>query len=500
MQPLTRRKMICALAAAQAGCSTRKPETAERAALHYLSLTEIAERIRSREVSPVEVTEAQLARIESLDPRLHAFQLVLADRARAQAKQAEAEIQSGRYRGPLHGVPIALKDLIYTKGIATQGGLKALAGFLPEYDATVAARLESAGAILLGKLNLTEGAMAGYHRDFQVPRNPWDPNRTPGFSSSGSGVAAAAGLSYGTLGSDTGGSIRFPSAANGIVGLKPTYGRVSRYGVLALAPSLDHIGPMTRRVADAAAMLTVIAGEDPSDPTSLREPVEDYSKDLEKGIRGVRIGFDEGYGTRDVPPHMAAALRQALGDLAMLGASVVNANLPAMDEISNAWFTIVQAEALKAHERTYPSRASDYGAYFRTLLDGAAKLPASAYGQAMEYRRNFNARLRTRFEAFDILLCPTTIAEAPVYDPNQAYEPNGPQTAGGVPLGWLQGELTFPYDFNGYPTLSLPCGQSPEGMPLSLQLVGKPLGEAQLLQAGYAYESATEWHLKHPPV
>ncbi|MCH8195905.1 MAG: amidase, partial [Chloroflexi bacterium] len=240
--------------------------------LCYLTIGELARLIESKAISPVEVTAQQLARIETLDGRLKSYATVMADRAMAAAKAAEGEIAQGRYRGPLHGTPVAVKDLCYTRGVRTMGGSRAFADHVPTFDATVVARLQTAGAILLGKLNLTEGAMAGYHPDFDIPVNPWRSDVSSGVSSSGSGVAVAAGLCFGALGSDTGGSIRFPSAACGVVGLKPTWGRVSRYGVLPLAESLDHVGPMARSVADVAIVLQAIAGLDPNDPTSLPDP------------------------------------------------------------------------------------------------------------------------------------------------------------------------------------------------------------------------------------
>ncbi len=269
---------------------------------------DVAERIRRRELSPVEVTKAQLERIGALEPKLKAYVMVLADRALAQAGEAEREIQAGNYRGPLHGIPVAVKDLYFTSGLATKGGSGALADHIPSYNATVVERFASAGAVLLGKLNTTEGAMVGYHRDFEVPRNPWGEDRFPGWSSSGSGVATAAGLCYASLGTDTGGSIRTPSAVNGIVGLKPTWGRVSRHGVLDLAPSLDHVGPMTRTVADAAAVLAALDGRDEHDATSLPNPVPDYLEEIDQGIQGVRIGYDEDYVARGVQGETAAAV------------------------------------------------------------------------------------------------------------------------------------------------------------------------------------------------
>ena len=241
--------------------------------LFFRTITEIAKLIKSKEISPVELTDDMLSRIDQLDGRLKSYATVMADHAIEAAKAAEAEITAGTYRGQLHGVPIAVKDLCYTRGVPTMGGTKVLADHIPTFDATVVKKLNKAGAVLLGKLNLTEGAMGGYNPDFQIPLNPWDPDRWAGSSSSGSGVATAAGLCYGSLGSDTGGSIRYPSAACGTVGLKPTWGRVSRYGVLNLAESLDHVGPLTRSSADAGLMLQTISGLDPNDPTSLSAPV-----------------------------------------------------------------------------------------------------------------------------------------------------------------------------------------------------------------------------------
>jgi amidase len=470
--------------------------------LHYFGLTEIAGRLRRRELSPVDVTKAQLARIGALDTRLNSYATVMADAALAQARQAEAEIQSGRYRGPLHGVPIAVKDLCFTKGVATMGGTRVRRDFVPDYDATVVARLKGAGAVLLGKLNLTEGAMAGYHRDFKVPRNPWGANRFPGFSSSGSGVATAAGLCYASLGTDTGGSIRYPSSANGIVGLKPTWGRVSRHGVLALAPSLDHVGPMTRRVADAAVVLATIAGHDDSDPTSLPDPVSDYVRELDKSVKGVRVGFDDAYATMGVAVHVADAVRAAVRELERLGAQIVPVHMPLMGEASDRWGILCAAEAALAHEATFPSRAGDYGDYFRQFLENGRRITGTAYAQANLLRTELRGTLRQAFRGFDVLACPTTGAEAVAYDPENAYGAADASTVAGVPASFVRDSTRFivPYDLTGYPTLSLPCGQSPDGLPLSLQLVGQPLSEGLLCRVGHAYERATEWHRRHPSI
>jgi amidase len=297
--------------------------------LHYEKLTDVARLIESREVSPVELTRALLERIGSVDAALKSYATVTADRAMAAADEAEKEIAAGRYRGVLHGVPIAVKDLCYTRGIATKGGLAVRRDFVPGYDATVVAKLEAAGAVLLGKLNLTEGAMAGYHPEFDIPVNPWRADYWSGASSSGSGVATAAGLCYASLGSDTGGSIRFPSMANGIVGLKPTYGRVSRYGVLPLAESLDHIGPMTRSVADAAVVFECIAGHDVRDSTTLDDPVPALVAGLDAGIEGMRIGIDREYSAAGTDPGLIDAIDVALGVLESLGAQIVELRAPA---------------------------------------------------------------------------------------------------------------------------------------------------------------------------
>ena len=261
--------------------------------LHYWGLLELAERLRKREVSPVEVTNAQLARIALLEPKLMAFDTITADLAIAQARVAEQEIKAGRYLGPLHGVPIAVKDVFFTNGVPHERWTEGIRNSCSDIRCYGGGASLKAGAVLLGKLSMAEGAGGGYHRDFRVPRNPWAANRWPGVSSSGSGVATAAGLCYASLATDTGGSIRQPSAANGVVGLKPTWGRVSRHGTLDFAPSLDHVGPMARRVADVAAVLGIIAGYDPADPTSLSSPVPDYLAEISKGLKGVRVGFDE---------------------------------------------------------------------------------------------------------------------------------------------------------------------------------------------------------------
>src|SRR5262245_44232358 len=342
--------------------------------LHFYTITELAALIQSGQLSPVEVTQALLDRIAQLDRRYQSYATVMADHALEAAKEAERDIRAGTYRGPLHGVPVAVKDLCYTQGVRTMGGTKVLTDHVPSFDATVVARLHAAGAILLSKLNRTEGAMGGYHPDFDIPVNPWHAERYAGASSSGSGVATAAGLCFGSLGSDTGGSIRFPAAACGIVGLKPTWGRVSRYGVLGLAESLDHVGPMTRRTLDAALMLQAIAGHDPHDPTSLLAPVSDLVHDIGTGITGVRLGFDAQYARRDVDPELADAVLASVRVLESLGATIVPVQLPDLAPYLAAWPTLCTAEAVAAHAATYPARRDEYGPWFRGWLDLGASV------------------------------------------------------------------------------------------------------------------------------
>jgi amidase len=419
----------------------------------------------------------------------------MADHAVAAAKVAEQDIVAGAYRGPLHGVPVAVKDLCFTQGVRTMGGTQVYADHIPATDATVVARLRAAGAILLGKLNLTEGAMGGYHPAFDIPVNPWRDTCWAGASSSGSGVATAAGLCFGSLGSDTGGSIRFPAAACGIVGLKPTWGRVSRYGVFALAESLDHVGPMTRRTADAAIMLQAMAGHDPNDPTSLLDAVPDMRRDLTLGVEGIRIGYDEIYATQDVDAELAEAIRAGLRTLETLGAEIVEARLPALSDDLAVWPFLCSAEAVAAHAATYPTRRDDYGPWFRGWLDQGAMVSGAAYAKAHAQRLACNGRLRAVWQDIDVLACPSMPTPPFPVTPQGLY---GPMPSQGFDMSRLR--FTAPYNFNGAPTLSVPCGLSRDGLPLSLQFVGKPLGEPLLCRVGHAYEQATTWHTMRPPL
>ena len=463
------------------------------AVLAFATIEELAPRIESGELSPIDLTRAQLERIAALDGRLKSYATVMEESALAEAEQASAEIADGRYRGPLHGVPVAVKDLCYTQGVRTMGATSVLKDFIPDVDSTVVARLREAGAVLLGKLNLTEGAGAGYNRDFAAPVNPWDAERFTGVSSSGSGVATAAGLCYGSLGSDTGGSIRGPSACCGIVGIKPTWGRVSRYGVLALAESLDHVGPMTRSVWDAAAMLEVIAGDDPDDPTTIPEPAPALLDTIAGGAQGLRVGWDERYATEDVIPPIAEAVATSVEVLASLGAEIVPVELPDVRPYLAAWPTLCSAEALAAHAATYPSRRDSYGNWFRALLDRGAEVTGAQYAEASNQRAELTGLLERAFDGIDALACPV-MATLPHRVTEDGLYDDGPQQFNPEMI-----RFTAPYDMNRAPTLTLPNGMSEIGLPTALQLVGKPRGEAVLCRLGYAFEGATDYRA-HPPL
>jgi len=463
------------------------------AELCYWTLTDAARSLRRREISPVELTRVILARIDRLEPRLHSYITVLPERALERARVAERELSAGIDRGLLHGIPIGVKDLCFTKGIPTTCASRVLAGWIPSIDATVVARLEAAGAVLLGKLNMTEFAMTGYAPSLPIPRNPWDPARHTGGSSSGSGVATAAGLCFASLGTDTGGSIRNPSAWCGVVGLKPTYGRVSRHGIFPLGMTLDHVGPMTRSVADAAAVLQVIAGEDVNDPTSLAAPVPECSEALLRGVRGLRIGIDERYMSEFVHPTVVAALFAALDVLKRSGADVVPVSLPAVGDVLEAWSVICAAEAAAAHEATYPTRADDYGPTFRSFLEYGTRLSGRDYAQAHVLRVEFARRVQRIFERAEVFACPGAFMQAP---PADAIDPYGPFSPAIAPFM----RFTGPFNFSGNPTLSVPAGFSDDGVPHGIQLVGPLLGEATICQVGHAYEQATQWNRRRPPV
>lgn len=458
--------------------------------LAYMPIVEVATLLEKREISPVELTRSLLDRIDSMDKHLHSYRTVLTDRALEQARRAEKEIANGEYRDLLHGIPIAVKDLVYTAGLPTFCGSTLMAGWLPADDATVLRRLEAAGAVLLGKLHMTEFALRWHHPAWPVPVNPWGADRWSGVSSSGSGVATAAGLCYGSLGTDTGGSIRFPAACNGVVGLKPTYGRVSRHGVFPLAKSLDNVGPMTRCVADAAAMLGVIAGHDPNDPTSSHWAVPDYISLLDDDVSGLRIGVDERFIRDGVHPEVSDAVLQAVKRLTELGLQSVEVVVPAIDAnlMMDTWSTLCAADAADAHRETWPARANEYGP-FRQWLEFADTKTAADYAAAHATRLEYAGKIAGLFEEIDLLVCPAMPYAAPPIGDDALPLPDA---------NVVRPRFTYPFNFSNSPTLTLPCGFTSDDLPIALQLVGPHFSEATLLRVGHAFERSTVWHERIP--
>lgn len=450
-----------------------------------VALSVVADRIARREVSPVELTTEALARIARLDPQLNAFITVLADAALAEARAAEAEIARGAYRGPLHGVPLSLKDLFLTRGVRTTAGSRVLATAVPDRDATVVRKLATAGAVLLGKTNMLEFAYGEVCPDYGPSRNPWDPAYSTSGSSSGSAAAVAAGLGYASLGSDTGGSIRLPAAWCGIVGLKPTYGLVSRAGVLPLSWSLDHAGPMTRTVRDCALVLAAIAGPDPADPTTARHPVPDYAAALDVSPRELTLGVVEPAADDGVAPEVRGAVDAAADALRGRGYRVKPVTLPHPEQAPRAVLAILYAEASAYHLPWLRAQADDYSANTRERLELGMLLPATVYLRALRARRIITDAYEALFREVDLLLMPAgpTVAsrldapaEAPVRD-------------GGDRMGALI-RFSGPFNLTGYPAIAVPTGFTAAGLPLGVQLAGRPFAEPTLLQAAHALEQA----------
>ena len=459
----------------------------------WLDLGTVARLIRERVLSSEQVTQAQLRRIERLDPTIHAYAYVTSELALTQARAADQRQAQGQALGPLHGVPIAVKDLCWTAGIPTAAGMQIYKDFVPDQDATVVQRLREAGAVLLGKLQMTESAFSGHHPLTVVPVNPWEASAWTGVSSSGSGVATAAGLCFGSLGTDTGGSIRFPSAACGVTGLKPTWGRVSRYGVFELAASLDHIGPMCRTAEDCGLMLGVLAGADPKDPTALQAPVPDYSAGNKDNLSGLRIGWDAAYALNDVEPEVAAAVKQTLAVLEKLGAQIVPITMPEVGDLVENWVPHCGIEAAVAHTNTYPSRRAEYGPMLAGLLDIGNKLTATDYQRILLQRATHTGQLNAVLMQVDLILMPAMPFAAPSTEriANMRKEPGYRR---------LMSRFTAPTDMSGHPTLTFPAGETAAGLPVAAQLVSGHLNEGLLVRAGSAFQNATQWHLRRPPI
>ncbi len=459
--------------------------------VHFLEMHEVARLLHARKLSPVELTRSMLDRIDRIDRRLGAFARVTPELALAQARDAEAMLMQLRILGPMHGVPIALKDLCYTKGIATAAGMPIHAGFVPTFDGTVTARLRDAGAVMLGKLQMTEGAFADHHPRIKVPLNPWHADHWVGASSSGSGAALAAGLCFATVGTDTGGSIRYPSAANGVTGLKPTWGRVSVNGAYELAASLDHIGPMARSAADAGAMLGVIAGADPRDPTASLEPVPDYLAGSDRDLRGVRIGVDPIYSSAGVDATTQAVLRDASDAMRALGAELRTVSFPDPADAIADWAVNCSVETAVAHEATFPSRRADYGPALAGFIDAGRSVSAIALQKVLLRRRAFAGRVAALFGSIDLLLIPAQSMASPTIA-QMATLGTDPR------LFEALAKFAMPFNMTGSPTITLPAGVTSQGTSVAVQLVARHWAEALLVRAGRAFQRETDWHRRHP--
>jgi aspartyl-tRNA(Asn)/glutamyl-tRNA(Gln) amidotransferase subunit A len=473
---------------AQPAPTTAGPTRAKAPAaadLPYLSLTDAAALIKARRLSPVELTQALLDRSDRLDRRVGAFITITRDEALRAAREAEQEIVRGRYRGPLHGIPFGVKDTHYTKGIRTTANTPVLVDFVPDFDATVVARLKAAGGVLVGKLKLPEFSFgsAGEGGAFPDAKNPWDLSRTPGGSSSGSAAALAAGLLTVATGGDTSGSIRNPATFCGVVGMKPTYGRVSRHGIVAISWSLDHVGPMTRTVADNAMLLNVLAGHDSADDTSSSLPVPDYTRALRRGVRGFRIGVPKAQQFDGYHPDVMRAFQEALDVFRRLGATIVDVDLPATANVIDDVQAIVRiAEAASYHEPFLATKADRYGmTSVRRDVEAGSLVTAVQYLRAQKVRAQFTADLTAVFKPIDAFVTPGM--PAPAGETVNAAQP-------------------FRRMFNacGFPALVLPMGFSttPVGLPLGLQIAAKPFDEEAIYTAAQAFESATDWHSKRP--
>jgi aspartyl-tRNA(Asn)/glutamyl-tRNA(Gln) amidotransferase subunit A len=449
---------------------------ADRSSAAFPTLIETAARVGSRHVSPVELTEQALQEIDCDDPALNAFQLVLAERARAAARQAEQEIAGGNYRGPLHGIPIAIKDLIALSGTPTTAGSKILAEQVSASDAAAVERLEAAGAVIVGKTRMSEFAYSpgSNNLHYGPTRNPWNGELDAGGSSSGSAAAVATGMVYAALGSDTGGSIRIPAAFCGIVGLKPTFGRISLHGVVPLAWSLDHLGPLTRSVADAALLLDVLASADPRDPRTRPGAPALLPADLDAGVAGLRIGMvrDDGSGSLRATNEAVDTWKAALQALAQQGAELVEIDMPEIEQLQLLNGAILAMEAATYHQQFLRERLDDYGEFMRHRILAAFAYGPGAFVQAQQARQLLRQRCNALFERVDLLSTPTQPDVAPQLS---------------VP-GWTI--LTGPFNLLGWPAISLPSGLSGGGLPLGIQLIGKPWDEATVLRTARVVEAA----------
>lgn len=454
----------------------------------WLSLTEASRLIRDKKISSVELTQSCLNRIERLNPKLNAFITVTAESALAQARKTESEIQRSHWRGPLHGVPIALKDLFDTAGVKTTAGSALFKDRVPTQDGEIVRRLKDAGAVLLGKLNMHEFAYGGSSviSYYGPVHNPWSPDHEAGGSSAGSAVAMAAGLCYGSVGSDTGGSIRQPSAYCGTVGLKPTYGRVSTRGVIPLSWLYDHVGPMTRTVEDAAAMLQVLAGYDPEDANSADAPVPDYTQALSQN-GPLRVGVPRAYFYEKLHPEIESAMNAALAVIGKLAASVRDVEMPASNDT-----TILRAEAYAYHAENVKKNLELYQPETLKRIRAGEDVTTAAYIQARRQVDQYRHTIRKVFETVDLLVTPTT--PVPPFTISELLaDMDNLRTKEILTL-----RNTRPFNILGLPSISVPCGFTRAGLPIGLQISGAPWAEGNVLRLAHAYEQQTEWHKKRP--
>jgi aspartyl-tRNA(Asn)/glutamyl-tRNA(Gln) amidotransferase subunit A len=460
--------------------------------LHFLTIRQASRLIKKCELSPVELTRAFLDRIEKVDKKTKSYITLTPDSALKEARAAEAEILKGKYRGPLHGIPLAHKDLYDTKGIRTTAQSKVHEHRVPTEDATTIARLKQAGSVMLGKLAMYEFAMGGPTTPLlEQPRNPWDLDYTTTGSSSGSGAAVAAGLCMGSLGSDTGGSIRGPATCCGIVGLKPTYGRVSRYGVIPLSWSLDHCGPMTWTVEDTAYMLQAIAGYDPKDPTTSRAPVPDYSRSLREDIKGMVVGIPSHYfftSKNGADTETIAIVKKAVTQLEEMGAKIQDVKIPGLEHVNVSNFVILAAEAFSYHHANFKTQPHNYGDNFldRVYLGGV--FTADDYAQAQRARSRLKREFAKVLQKVDVIASPT--ASFPPF----LFEKFSATTIAVTP------SFTAPYNQTGMPAISIPCGFNKKKMPIGLQIAAKPFDEPTMLRVAYAYQQHAQLYKKRPPI
>ncbi|MCY4061275.1 MAG: amidase [Chloroflexi bacterium] len=456
-----------------------------------LSLSEASDMLGAGEVSSLELVEANLRAIEKTEPVVQAYAKILADEARAAAKRADAEIAAGDRRGPLHGIPIGIKDNIYTEGIVTESGSQVMTGFLPDYDATCVANLKQAGAVLIGKLRCHEFALGSNE---PPTRSPWNLDCYPGGSSIGSGAAVTSRSSFGALGTDTGGSIRVPSSINNLVGMKASFGRVSIYGVVPVAWSLDNVGPMTRKVRDNALLLAGMAGYEPKDPTSAKQPVPDFCAELEAGVAGARIGVERDYFFYDgLQEEIRASVEAVIAEYQRLGAEIIEISLPELEITQDALFTIVLAECSTYHRKLIRQHSEKYDPSTRAIVQLGELIPATHYLAAQQARSLYRTAINKAFseQRLDAMLWPTMpIATAPL-DQLYALRADGyPET----PVSSMC-HHTFNANLAGLPALSVPCGINSEGLPFGFQLTGRAFDEATVYRIAYAYEREHDWHL-----